>query len=1774
MADLYSISLSTVFVFPSDTPNDGTPSGSDVRQFSLSGFGSFQQIRGATLDGDDLYCVSDGQNRMYVFPKNTANSGSAVSTRFFNLPSGLSNPSGLTVDGDNLYCVDYTDDKIYVFPKNTVNEGTPAAMDVRSFNLPSGLNNPSSLVVDGNDLYCADEVDNQIYVFPKNTADGGTPSGANVRVFNLPSYTDSENIAQALTSPQGLTVDGNDLYCSDHVGNEVFVFPKNTANGQTAIASRRFNLPSGASNPRGLSIDPISQAALTISTTDTDIRAGESVDINITSDIDITDFVASDITVTGGTRGALTGSGTAWTLSVTAGAAGTMTVAIAEDAVSPGNTAVSQDFTVNARLSVSLAFDETSLETDGTTQVTATWSESVSGVVASELTTSAGTLSNFSHSGSTTTATLTAPSSGSGTIVITMAANAASAGGLGNIATTASIAYAEPAEPLTIGWVVPTQDVGLSFSVTLTSNMALSGVEIGDFILRRQDGQFTTLTSSNTTLTNVSGTNNWRLDITLTGTHDHNFIVRLRPNRVTANGVNVPVQNSPEFHVDSSITPEATVAISTDDTDIRVGETVDIDFVFSESVTGFVAGDITITGGTRGALTGSGTSWTLSVTAGSAGTMTVSVAEDVVTEGNAAASQDFTINALPTVTITASDADIRINEAFTVTFQWSESVSGFATGDITVTGGAKGTFSSVDGDTYTLGITADASAGDIVVTVASNAVTLGNAQTAETFTSSALPTVAITFDVDRVVAGEDVTATFQWSESVTGFATGDVTLSTGTKGTFTAVDGDTYTLAITAPSTGSGTIDVTVNANGASQGNAETVASIDYAEVNLGWTVPTETVGNTFNTTLTSNFELMGVAVDDFILRRQDGQFTNLTGANATLAAVANTNNHQLTITLTGTFDHDFQVRLRPNRVQINGNNYPSSALTSDAFHVDSDTGAITATLSTTDTDIRAGEVFDVSISFSEAVTGFTASDITVTGGTRGALSGSGSSYTLSVTAGSAGTLTVAIGADAVTEGNVAASQNFTVNALPTVTITSDDSNIRINEEFTVTFQWSETVSGFVAGDVTVTGGTKGTFTSVDGDTYTLGITADSSAGDIDVTVAAGAVTLGNAETSETFTSSALPTVDITFSETTAEALEDFTVTFQWSETVSGFATGDVTISDGTKGTFTAVDGDTYTLVVTAPTSGSGSIEVTVAADAVNEGNAEYSESVSYATTDRTVTISTTESTIHENEVFDVDIVFSRPVTGFVAGDITVMNGTRGTLTETDSENYVLSVTAGTMGTLRVSIAADVVVQGNASASEDFTVTVDSDMLSIESIDEQFIPIGTEDYDLEIDIGGNPDTVEAGGLQEGFYQDWDENNNRLHIKADKVTRLIGGAEWEIVLTKGSDTLTGTILYNVVPSAPVIDDPGSQLLFRGVNNMHMISVANSPSLLRGDSPLVALKYDPAEDEDGNAAISSGGMLPENARLSFDEFNANYYAENSNGSDEIAVPFTIKDKPNMLIGATDQTIFRIDEDTPSSTTPDIFAFTAPITVDHLVTGLLVDGDDIYVAAKGFSSAPQQVVQFPKDTQQNTVATDETTYDLSSFCDDPQGIAAGVNPTLQSDYPGYYVLDRSDRTIHAVRLNSDGTATSLATGILPSNLTKPMGLHIDADEDVYVVDLQTRRVNVFQEHGSGSNNIYGGGTFPYPGGGTIAIQRYFTLPTGCNAPGGIFVDDDYCYVVDFADSDEDGRHSTGETAGLQCKVYIMDKDTANAATATAVRVIDIPTDYLYCQAIFIES
>ena len=130
--------------------------------------------------------------------------------------------------------------------------------------------------------------------------------------------------------------------------------------------------------------------------------------------------------------------------------------------------------------------------------------------------------------------------------------------------------------------------------------------------------------------------------------------------------------------------------------------------------------------------------------------------------------------------------------------------------------------------------------------------------------------------------------------------------------------------------------------------------------------------------------------------------------------------------------------------------------------------------------------------------------------------------------------------------------------------------------------------------------------------------------------------------------------------------------------------------------------------------------------------------------------------------------------------------------------------------------------------------------LSVEAIDEQFITIGTKDYRLVVDVGGDPDDVFPSGHIEGFTHHWDAANGRLHIKSDEVTRLIAGVHWNVEAVKSMQNLMGQIAYNVVKAAPIFQTLQTIHLYRGVNINFDILIQNIPPLLIPNAYLIGLK----------------------------------------------------------------------------------------------------------------------------------------------------------------------------------------------------------------------------------------------------------------------------------------------------------------------------------------------
>jgi Ca2+-binding RTX toxin-like protein len=238
-----------------------------------------------------------------------------------------------------------------------------------------------------------------------------------------------------------------------------------------------------------------------------------------------------------------------------------------------------------------------------------------------------------------------------------------------------------------------------------------------------------------------------------------------------------------------------------------------------------------------------------------------------------------------------------------------------------------------------------------------------------------------------------------------------------------------------------------------------------------------------------------------------------------------------------------------------------------------------------------------VSFEFSEDVAGFDNSDVNVSGGTLSDFTQvDGNSYTAIFTADDAvetiGSVSVAADSysDAAGNNGGAGTDTVTIDTLnPTLAV--DIVNASLNDgtnSSLVSFEFSEDVAGFDNSDVNVSGGTLSDFTQVDGNSYTAIFTANDAVettGSVSVAADSYSDVAGNngGAGTDTVTIDTLnPTVGITFDNSPLTS-QNFstTVTFQFSEAVSGFTASDVTLTKGVLSNFTSVNGDTYTATFT-----------------------------------------------------------------------------------------------------------------------------------------------------------------------------------------------------------------------------------------------------------------------------------------------------------------------------------------------------------------------------------------------------------------------------------------------------------------------------------------------------------------------------------------------------------------------------------------------------------------
>ncbi|MDB5391826.1 MAG: hypothetical protein JWM11_7472, partial [Planctomycetaceae bacterium] len=353
---------------------------------------------------------------------------------------------------------------------------------------------------------------------------------------------------------------------------------------------------------------------------------------------------------------------------------------------------------------------------------------------------------------------------------------------------------------------------------------------------------------------------------------------------------------------------------------------------------------------------------------------------------------------------------------------------------------------------------------------------------------------------------------------------------------------------------------------------------------------------------------------------------------------------------------------------------------------------------------------------FTEPVTGFTASDVVLTNGSPGTFTAvDASTYTLQVTPTVNGPVQVNVAAgvaqDSATNVNSAASASETSDRTNPGLSIAPNGAISNAGSILFTFQFTEPVTGFSLGDISLTNGQAGTFTAIDGDTYTLAVTPILD-GTVAVNVAANAArdpaTNGNTAASVSVTSDRTnPGLSITPNGSATNS-SSVLMTFQFTEPVTGFTLSDISITNGTAGTFTAVDGDTYTLLVSPTSDGlvSTNVGTNAAQDIATNGNLAASATF---TSDRTapgLTI-TPNGSLTNSSPISFTFQFTEPVSGFAANDIALTNGSAGVFATVDAETYTLLVTPLANGVVSVAVGAnlavDVASNGNTATSASIT---------------------------------------------------------------------------------------------------------------------------------------------------------------------------------------------------------------------------------------------------------------------------------------------------------------------------------------------------------------------------------------------------------------------------------------------------------------------------------------
>ncbi|WP_291607974.1 Ig-like domain-containing protein [Comamonas sp.] len=570
-----------------------------------------------------------------------------------------------------------------------------------------------------------------------------------------------------------------------------------------------------------------------------------------------------------------------------------------------------------------------------TSTVTVTFSEAVSGLTTADFSVGHGTLSNLSSSdgGITWTATLT-PTAGitnvSNLITLNNTGYADAAGNTGAGATDSN-SYAIDTQRPTAAIVVTDTAlaVGQSSTVTITFSEAVTGLDVGDFIVA--NGSLSNLSSSDggitwtATLTPAAGITNASNLITLNSTGYVDAAANTGAGATDSNSYAIDTQR-----------PTATIVVA--DTALAVGETSTVTITFSEVVSGLTTADFSVGHGVLSNLSSSdgGITWTatLTPTAGitnASNLITLNNTGYVDAAGNIGTgttdSNQYAIDTQrPTATIVVADTALAVGETSTVTITFSEAVTGLDLSDFSVQHGVLSHLASSDGGlTWTATLTPTAGITNVSNLIALNNTgyvdAAGNTGSGTTDSNNYAidtqrPTATIVVNDTALAVGETTSVTITFSEAVSGLDIADFSVEHGVLSNLSSSDGVTWTATLTptASITDASNV-ITLNNTGYvdAAGNIGT-GTTDSNQYAIDTQRPTATivvadtalaVGETSTITITFSEAVSGLTTADFSV--EHGTLSNLSSSDggltwtATLTPTAGITNASNLITLNNT---------------------------------------------------------------------------------------------------------------------------------------------------------------------------------------------------------------------------------------------------------------------------------------------------------------------------------------------------------------------------------------------------------------------------------------------------------------------------------------------------------------------------------------------------------------------------------------------------------------------------------------------------------------------------------------------------------------------------------------------------------------------------------------------------------------------------------------------------------------------------------------------------------